>query len=359
MSQHHLRREKVCLNCGSPVHDKYCSHCGQLNSEPGQSFGHLMGHFLADITHYDSQFLTTIKDLVFRPGFLTKEYISGKRASYLDPIRMYIFISAVFFLVMFSQHSEETVQPQIAPARIINPYRQHIADSLRGVTKITKDSVKDKVYGSVASSLDTIKTSKDTSQSIEAYFSSNGGILTFKFGEHKYTSVRQYDSIQAALAVKDRDSWMDRYVLHKIIPLTHQKGASGEFVLKQSIEHDIPKIMFILLPLFAFFVGFFYSRKKYFYSQHFIFSLHFHSFVFIAFLVDALVVLVADDKTALFITVGVTVLVLFVYLVAALYRAYGQSLAWSLLKGVAISVLYFAATLVGICVALIGAFVFM
>jgi len=50
-------------------------------------------------------------------------------------------------------------------------------------------------------------------------------------------------------------------------------------------------------------------------------------------------------------------LAIFVYLVMALRRAYGQSLAWSLVKGITISVLYFAATLVGICVALIGAFV--
>jgi len=357
MSQHHLRHEKTCLNCGSPVQDKYCSHCGQLNSEPGQSFGHLIGHFLSDITHYDSQFLTTLKDLVFKPGFLTKEYIAGKRASYLDPIRMYIFISAVFFLVMFSQKSEDNSQPPSAPARIINPYRQHVADSLRGLAKITKDSVDYKLYSSVASSLDTMKTSKDTTQSIGAYFSSDGGILTFQFGEHKYASVRQYDSIQAALPVKDRDGWIGHYVLNKIIPLTHRKGISGDFVFKQNIEHDIPKIMFILLPLFAFFVGFFYSRKKYFYSQHFIFSLHFHSFVFIAFLIDSLVVLVIGSETGLFITVGLTVLAIFVYLVMALHRAYGQSVAWSLLKGVAISVLYFAATLVGICIALVGAFI--
>jgi hypothetical protein len=87
MSQHHLRKEKTCLNCGYPVHDKYCSHCGQLNAEPRQSFGHLLKHFFSDVTHWDSQFLTTIKDLIIKPGFLTREYEAGKRSSYLDPIR--------------------------------------------------------------------------------------------------------------------------------------------------------------------------------------------------------------------------------------------------------------------------------
>src|ERR1700761_4916430 len=103
MNHKHLRKEKTCLNCGAVVQDKFCSHCGQLNAEPKESFGHLIGHFLEDVTHYDSQLFTTIRDLLFRPGFLTKEYVAGKRVSYLNPIRMYIFISAVFFLVLFSQ----------------------------------------------------------------------------------------------------------------------------------------------------------------------------------------------------------------------------------------------------------------
>jgi hypothetical protein len=103
MKRQHLRHDKTCLNCGTIVQERSCSHCGQENKEPKETFGHLMSHFFEDLTHYDSKFLTTIKDLVFKPGFLTRQYNAGKRVAYLNPIRMYFFISALFFIVIFSQ----------------------------------------------------------------------------------------------------------------------------------------------------------------------------------------------------------------------------------------------------------------
>src|ERR1700743_593598 len=93
VSGHHLRHEKNCLNCGFRVEERFCSRCGQENVEPKESWVHLVGHFLADITHFDSKIFITIKDLVWRPGFLTREYAEGRRVRYLNPIRMYIFIS--------------------------------------------------------------------------------------------------------------------------------------------------------------------------------------------------------------------------------------------------------------------------
>ena len=59
-------------------------------------------HFFNDITHFDGKFFTTVKDVIVRPGFLSREYVAGKRASYLNPVRMYIFTSAFFFFIVFS-----------------------------------------------------------------------------------------------------------------------------------------------------------------------------------------------------------------------------------------------------------------
>ena len=106
MQHAHLRKDKICLNCGATVQERFCSHCGQENTEPRESFRHLIGHFFADVTHYDAQVFTTVKDLIVKPGYLTGQYNAGKRVSYLNPIRMYIFISAVFFIVAFSLKGE-------------------------------------------------------------------------------------------------------------------------------------------------------------------------------------------------------------------------------------------------------------
>ncbi|MFI5131717.1 MAG: DUF3667 domain-containing protein, partial [Chitinophagales bacterium] len=96
------RKEKDCLNCGTIIQGRYCHVCGQENLEPKESFWHLVTHFFYDITHFDGKFFTTLKDLLFKPGFLTREYMKGRRVNYLNPIRMYVFTSAIFFLVFFS-----------------------------------------------------------------------------------------------------------------------------------------------------------------------------------------------------------------------------------------------------------------
>src|SRR3990170_1171261 len=102
MSHRPERKEKNCLNCGTTVHGKYCHICGQENVEPKETFWGMTTHFFNDITHFDGKFFTTLKDLLIRPGFLSAEYIKGRRMSYLNPVRMYVFTSAIFFLIFFS-----------------------------------------------------------------------------------------------------------------------------------------------------------------------------------------------------------------------------------------------------------------
>src|SRR5689334_20294566 len=102
MSHGKLRRDNTCLNCGSIVWNRYCPNCSQENLEPKESFGSLISHFISDITHFDGKFFSTTRYLLTSPGFLPSEYIAGRRARYLHPIRMYVFTSAVFFLLFFS-----------------------------------------------------------------------------------------------------------------------------------------------------------------------------------------------------------------------------------------------------------------
>jgi hypothetical protein len=278
---------------------------------------------------------------------------------------MYIFISAVFFLVMSSQSPDET-KPGSLPfaARVINPVLQHLADSVRGLEVKRRarlsvaDSVKDTVYQALAKHLDTTVNKKDISESLAANFDNNG-ILKFTIGEHKYPSVKVYDSIQNKLPAKLREGRLGRYFTKKMIRLARGEGKGGIVVIEQNIEHDVPKIMFVLLPLFAFFISLFYSRKVYYYSQHFIFSMHFHSFVFIVLLLDMLTGPLINSFTGVYIVVGLTLAIILVYLIAGLRTAYGQSLWLSAIKGIGISVLYFVVTLIGICLAVFGAFLFL
>ena len=90
--------KKLCENCNSELADLYCSECGQKNIE-SFTFTELVKDFFDNIFSLDSRLFQTFKFLIIRPGFLTNEYWSGKRITYLPPFRIYLLTSILFFLI--------------------------------------------------------------------------------------------------------------------------------------------------------------------------------------------------------------------------------------------------------------------
>ena len=105
MSHGKERKEKNCLNCNARVFGRYCHVCGQENIEPKESAWELVVHFFNDITHFEGKFGKAIRYVLFRPGFLPAEYARGRRMSYMNPVRMYVFTSAFFFIIFSYQRS--------------------------------------------------------------------------------------------------------------------------------------------------------------------------------------------------------------------------------------------------------------
>src|SRR6478736_8463799 len=91
-----------CLNCGTKLVDVYCQHCGQKDIPRRQTLGDMLTNFISSFWSYEGKFFLTTKYLITRPGFLSIEYNAGRRESYYHPARMYVFISFVFFLLLFS-----------------------------------------------------------------------------------------------------------------------------------------------------------------------------------------------------------------------------------------------------------------
>jgi Protein of unknown function (DUF3667) len=332
---HHLRHDKTCLNCGATVEKRFCTGCGQENLEPKETVGHLVRHFFEDITHFDGKFFVTIKDLVVRPGFLTREYVAGRRMAYLNPIRMYIFISAIFFIALFASTGEPTPPPE-DHASAIDVFRQHLADSLR----LAKgDSLQRSYNGAMAARLDSIKPPKDTSQDVNLNYGS-AGMVKIDLTENKYNTLREYDSIQRTLPDTAKDKGIMHWLLRNNVRQKEKHGGRSKMHIEVDVHHDIPKVMFIILPLFALYVSWFYNRKKYYYVNHAIFSVHFHSFIFLLFtFMLLLAAIIPGDWTGL-ILAAISPIPVFVYLVAALYGMYRQSFWLSLGKGAAIGILY-------------------
>ena len=91
---------RTCPNCGSASPDKYCPGCGQRRIDKHEfALRHFFSHLVHEITHLDSnKILKTARALIMRPGLLTKEYLAGRKGQYINPIRIYLTVSAIYFL---------------------------------------------------------------------------------------------------------------------------------------------------------------------------------------------------------------------------------------------------------------------
>lgn len=79
---------------------RFCPYCGQEHKEKVVHFKQFIFDFLGDYFTFDSLIIRSVKPLLFKPGFLTNEFLAGKRVKYIPPMRMFIFISILFFLIL-------------------------------------------------------------------------------------------------------------------------------------------------------------------------------------------------------------------------------------------------------------------
>ena len=95
-------RGNKCLNCENDISedDNFCSKCGQVNDLKKVSLKQYLSAYFDDFLSFDSRFLNTIVGLVFKPGYVTKNYVEGKRMRYMNPFRLYIQITIMFFLIV-------------------------------------------------------------------------------------------------------------------------------------------------------------------------------------------------------------------------------------------------------------------
>jgi hypothetical protein len=100
-----------CMNCGAPLSGAYCSNCGQRHEPHVHSIVEFAGEAFESLTHADSRVWRTFWLLFAKPGFLTKEFLEGRRVSYLPPFRLYLVMSVLLFLVIaFASRDTEIVE---------------------------------------------------------------------------------------------------------------------------------------------------------------------------------------------------------------------------------------------------------
>lgn len=291
MSHLKEREEKNCLNCGAAVQGRYCHICGQENIEPKESFWHLVTHFAYDVTHFDGKFFSTLKYLLFKPGFLSKEYLRGKRASYLHPIRMYVFTSAFFFLVFFSLHQEEEIGEIKITEKTAVQIMKDFEKKKKELEKDLNDSMPALARVPILKAIELvendIKLLKTDSAAIKKRSAeeNNFTIFSLSANDKRYRSEKQYDSLQASLPAKDRDNFIERRLARQNLHLKekyHNNGKAIWTAILNKFRHLFPQMMFVSLPLYALLLQLLYVRRRqFFYVNHVVYTIHLYCAFFI------------------------------------------------------------------------------
>jgi hypothetical protein len=129
-------KPEVCLNCGEKLLGEFCWRCGQEAVDLRRPLRDLAGDFLDNVLELDSKLLRTIGPLLFRPGRLTREYLAGRRAPYVRPLKLYLLAALLCFgiLAIWPQGNVRvTVTPseRETSAESDQVYQKALADSRR------------------------------------------------------------------------------------------------------------------------------------------------------------------------------------------------------------------------------------
>ena len=89
--------EPPCHNCGAVLHGPFCAACGQRDQPVDPSVREVLGEVVREISDLDSRILRSVRRLFLSPGFLTMQYLQGRRTSWMSPVRLYLLSSVLFF----------------------------------------------------------------------------------------------------------------------------------------------------------------------------------------------------------------------------------------------------------------------
>jgi Protein of unknown function (DUF3667) len=320
-----------CRNCGAPMIGAYCAVCGQERDGHRRSLFKLLHDLFEEIVSFDSRVLRTIVALLVEPGELPLAFNEGRSRRYMPAIRLYLFVSLLFFLTL---SATGMALVQIELQEVPNAYT---------VKSLPNGDVVVVSHGKASNPIPAKVVREDTEKSLSPGVHSGlttgvhffGGIGQFhqRITPQGWARIAQVKASVLRAVGNDRHGWMARNALATIEKLARDPAA-----LNAPLTTWIPRVFFLLLPLFATLLALFYvrQRRQFYFVDHLVFSLSIHTFVFaILILAIGAAQLLAGGVVAeiIFLSIGV-------YLFIALKRFYRQGWIITTVKFGVISFVY-------------------
>jgi hypothetical protein len=332
-----------CPNCGHPMIGPYCAVCGQPINTHRRTLGHLLHEFFKDILSFDSRILRTARALLFQPGELPKSFHEGRTQRYMPAVRLYLFVSLLFFLllsatgiaIMQFDMTISTVQLVTDKAGNVFQIKDGVRTAMAGFKADAKGDVYLAAEGAPHIAVPKLKADGSVTNNITSrgkFFQRIGSGHQNLSPEAKAALVK----LSADASVKSAHS-KSKWVESEIVS-TIQKLELNPAALNGPLMTWIPRILFLLLPLFALLLTVFYwrLRKEFYFVDHLIFSFNIHTFFFATLIGAAIAAqFVSGTWVAVFVVAAMGL-----YLLLSLKHFYGQSWARTGLKFVGIAFIY-------------------
>ena len=330
-----------CKNCESEIQEdfEFCPYCGQKTKDE-LTLRLLFYNTVSNYFSFDARFFKSFIPLMFKPGYLAKKFLQGKRLLYLHPAQMYLFISVVFFF-LFSFIQRDQVQnlnndmknAKIPEQSTIDSTTARVIDSIGvNVQKLSENpnfSIEDSLK--LKELQKAIKTPKNDNSL------GNWNLFGLRLQGREIDSMIEKNVadtiILRHIGLKKNDSFIKRRFASQMLKFYRNKDGGN---ILQTFYDAIPISMFFLLPIFALILMLFYFRKGRF-SHHLVFSFYYFSFLFTVLSLDLLVNFIIDIPDWIDFLVAAST---FFYLIVALRRFYDQGRFLSFFKGSMITFLF-------------------
>ncbi|MBK3518340.1 DUF3667 domain-containing protein [Carboxylicivirga marina] len=238
-----------CKNCDHRFSGKYCSNCGQSVKELERPIRFMIADFMGTIITFDTRLAKTLVTILFKPGYLTIDFLAGRRARYMPPFRFYLFISFVMFLLM-SIVTNKSIHDNYEPTK-------EEAKNIKNVVSATVDSVQNSNDSIYVATRKVIKAELDSAEIDSSDIVSVDEIIS-NF-ENAVEKIENDDS-KYGKTIKMIQDYPELYI-NKLYQFTSWS-------------------LFLFMPIFAFLLWISFYRSKKLFIGHLIFSLNIHSFIF-------------------------------------------------------------------------------
>jgi hypothetical protein len=332
-----------CTNCGSPMMGAYCGVCGQPVETHRRSVFTLLHDFFKDIASFDSRILRTARALLFEPGELSLAFREGRTQRYVPAVRLYLFMSLIFFLTLSFAGIAILQLALISTSQRFVQDKNHnvfvVKNGARELVAGFKADDKGNVYlGNPALGHKVVSGMKADGQLTETvatqpHFFARFGSVTPGHAPAKILADMDRELKKASDKKSNFANWINEHVTRMFKVLATDPAA-----INGPLTTWIPRVLFILLPLFALLLAAFYwrQRRQFFFVDHLVFSLNMHTFGFALLLIAAGLAQILPDE----IVLVVAGLAPAVYLFLAMKRFYKQSWFWTSAKFAAVGFVY-------------------